>query len=811
MDAPHDPDPLLPLTLTTLIGRESDLATLGDWLADSETRLVTILGVGGIGKTRLALEAARRALPSFEDGARFVELGSLRDAGLVPETILRSVAQDAADLDSAEGALVASLRQHNQLLVLDCFEHLLDALPLVSRLLSTCPRLKVLATSRERLRLSGARELWLLPLALPETGVAVSPADALASPSVKLFVERARASVPALDVTPENAGVIAAICQRLDGLPLAIELAASRCTHLTPNALLPLLAQRLSMLVGGNLDAPPRHRTMRDSIAWSVDLLGQEEQRAFRRLGVLPGSFSLSAAAHVVAEDGEPEVLRALQFLASLVDKSLLLRDDSLDGEPRFVMLDTIREYALEQLAVTGDDRSAQLTHAVYVQQLASRLAATAPGSMEESLAVLEMEGAMASMRSALSFLRDSGLDDEHLSLLVSLARFWRIASRQPEGAQWLAEALATRDGALDAQTGLAFESLGLLYRDMGDYRSGWIAFERSLAAYEAAGDARGRSRAHNSLGALAIDRGDPKPGRFHNEAALAIQRERGDQWGIARSLHNLGWIAIEDGSPDEARRLFSQSVDLWSEAQDLDSMARALNSLGGLASMQEDFRAAITRYEEALEVLRGIGARSLVAESLVDLAAAHIGLREIPAAAGHLHEALSIYRRIGNRFRFAEAVEVSAALALLTHRFTLADRWLRCARRLRSQTGIAPAATWAARLAAWEAETQQTLAGSGEMDDEPVPMETLIDEPLRLADELRGHVAVLRSQPQRLSHREREVIELVAAGMTDQQIADALFISRRTASRHVAAILEKLEVPTRSAAAAVAIRDGLL
>lgn len=811
-DAPADFDNegTLPFSLTSLIGRESESADLKAWLAHPDVRLITILGMGGVGKTRLALEAAWQSHAAFADGARFVELGSLSRGDLAAETILRSVAPGTGEPIAAEAALIASLRDRNLLLVLDCFERILDASPLISRLLSACPRLTVLATSRERLRLSGARELWLAPLPLPEPGAAGTPEEALASPSVRLFIERARAAAPAISVGPEHAGVITAICQRLDGLPLAIELAASRSAHLAPNALLPLLAQRLSLLVDGTLDAPPRHRTMRDSIAWSVDLLDEGERRAFRRLAVLPGSITVSAAGQVIGEERTTGALRTLHTLSSLVDKSLLLRDDSLGDEPRFAMLDTIREYALEQLAECGESRSANLALVAYIRGLAGKLATTKPGSMEESLAVLALESSIASVRSALTTLREFEMSDELSALLVALARYWRIASRQPEGAAWLARTLDAGSAPQGALTGIAFESLGLLYRDMGDYRAAWDAFELALAAYEAADDATGRSRAHNSLGAIAIDRGNAEPGRFHNLAALDIQRTNRDQWGIARSLHNLGWIAIEDGDADEARRLFGEAVSLWRDVEDLDSMARALNSLGGLASMLGDFRGACRWYQEALGVLRSIGARSLVAESLVDLAASCVGLRDKPAAAGHLGEALGIYRRIGNRFRFAEAIEVSAALALMAHRFTLADRWLRSARLLRIRTGIVPAVTWAERLTEWERQTKQTLGGSSEETD-PVPVETLIGELLNFIEALRGEDESRSTQLQRLSRREREVIGLIAQGMTDQQIADVLFISRRTASRHVAAILQKLEVPARSAAAAVAIRDGLV
>ncbi|CAN5818717.1 hypothetical protein BH20CHL4_BH20CHL4_12010 [soil metagenome] len=805
-------DSSLPRVLTSLVGREDEVAELDRLLAQPSTRLVTILGPGGIGKTRLAMGAAHRALPRFADGARFVEFGSLQGPHLVLDALLRTLVPSASEVDADEAQLFSALRDRNQLLVLDCWDRVIEAAPVVARLLTSSPQITVLATSRERLRLAGEYEFHLVPLQLPASGAAVGPQDALGSPAVQLFVERVQLVDPDLMVTDDNAAVLAAICQRLEGLPLAIELAASRCAHVSPSSLLPLLATRLPLLVGGPRESPARHRTMRDAIGWSAELLTPEEQAAFRRLGVIAGPFSLAVATTVLGESDEDAPAGALTMLSSLIDKSLLQRADSLDGVPYFSMLDTIREYAAEQLREVGEEADAYRAYTGHIRRLADALAATPGGSLEESVAVLRLEAEIAGVRTALSRVpREANIDDL-LSLLVSLSRYWRIASRQSEGLNWYASVLPDTGERITSDAARALEAYGYLLRDMGDYRAALPVFERSLHAYEQLSDPTGISRAHNCVGAITLDLGDRDRGRYHNQTALAIQELHDDRWGIARSRHNLGWIAILDGLPERARQLFEQSVSLWESEMDLDSEARAINSLGALASMQEAYPRAIEHYTRCTAMLRKIGAGSLLAESLTVLAAAQLGDGQIPAAARTLRESLAIYQRIGSRFRFAEAIETGAALALAANRNALAQRWLQSSAAIRQHTGIPPLVTWADRLAGWQTVASRVVATRFDRSATlPDSNEQLLSEVMALTEELAARGDSVTYTQSVLSRREREIIQLVATGMSDQAIANTLFISRKTASHHVSSILMKLDVSSRAAAAAIAVRDGLV
>ncbi|MDX1530072.1 MAG: protein kinase, partial [Rhodothermales bacterium] len=425
--APARASSALPAPLTSFVGREVEVERLGRLL--EAARLVTLTGPAGTGKTRLAVEAARRIEHGFADGAAFVPLAPVRDPALVPSALAQALGVEASG-PALPDALADALRGCELLLVLDNFEQVTAAAPAVGALLGACPRLRVLATSRVPLRLSGEREAPVPPLAVPEPEATPDPDGLLAHAAVRLFVERAQAVDPAFALTPENAAAVAALCARLDGLPLAIELAAARTKLFAPAALLARLGHRLDLLANRMHDRPARHHTLRQALAWSYDLLGPEEQRLYRRLGVFRGGCTIEAAEAVAGLDGADDVLDGL---AALVDHSLLRTTTGADGEPRFEMLETVRTFALERLAEAGERAEAQGAHAHHVLDLAERAAPELTGA-EQGTWLDRLDAEHDNLRAALDAAEADGDTGLGLRLGTALWRFWLVRGHLAEG-----------------------------------------------------------------------------------------------------------------------------------------------------------------------------------------------------------------------------------------------------------------------------------------------------------------------------------------------------------------------------------------
>ena len=515
----------LPPQLTPFIGREALVAEIRDRLAQPAVRLLTLTGPGGAGKTRLALQVAAEELGAYRDGVWFVQLAPVASVTLVAATIAGALGVRESPAETIESSLRAYLRPRQLLLLLDNFEHVVDASPLVSDLLSSSPEIRVLVTSRAPLHLSGEYELPVPPLALPSSEGTLRLDDALASEAVRLFVDRARAVQNHFEVTEENVEAIVAICRRLDGLPLAIELAASRVRLLPPKAILARLDSRLTLLTGGGRDLPERQQTLRGAIAWSHDLLEPAQQTLFRRLAVFAGGWTIDAAEAVAGFGADPP-LPVFDGLDALHDTSLIRAQEGIGADaradPRFAMLQTIQEFASEQLATSGELGQAKEAHASWFLELALSAEPHLPGPSAVSW-LDRLESEHDNLRGALDWLRTQGDAERAVTLAAALWRFWWLRGHIAEGRFELETALAVTSPMASAARNSALDGAGVLAETQGDY-----------------------------------DRAEA----LHREA-LTISRDRGDRTGIARALGNLGVVAFDRGEDDQATALLEESLAL--------------------------------------------------------------------------------------------------------------------------------------------------------------------------------------------------------------------------------------------------------
>jgi predicted ATPase/DNA-binding CsgD family transcriptional regulator len=875
-----------------------------------------LTGPGGVGKSRLAIELAERVVDAFPDGVWFVPLAAVAEPDRLVPAIAHALGLRESGDQPVEEMLSAHLADRDLLLILDNFEQLVDAAPLVPRVLSAGPGVKALVTSRLALRLGGEFEFPVAPLSPPKASRGVekpgalwasrgvdgsrldsSPARSLASDAVALFVERARAVRGDFALTEENAGAVAEIVRRLDGLPLAIELAAARTKILSPQALLARLANRLQVLTGGARDLPARQRTLRDTVAWSYDLLTPEEQTLFRRLAVFTDGFTIEAAEAVaegqaergVASEAEarggqgragpgsasPQPLAAspssvLDSLAALVDHSLLVQDHGSGEESRFRMLETIRDYGLEQVAADGEEVAARQAHLSFFADLATAGAAGVAGSRQGNW-LDRLESDHENLLSALGWAIANEERTLAQQLAGSLWRFWVIRGYLHEGRSWLDRVVGGPPGAETPPSGplaLALNAAGMLAESQGDYPAALAFHQSSLAVARALGDERGVASSLNNLGNVAHDQGDYATARRRHEEALAISRSLDDRRGIARSFANLGVTALYEGRWDDSAEALAAALPLLEELGDRHAQGIVVNNLGVLASRRGDWAEAIRRNEQALELRRQLNDPIGIASALANLSEARIALGEVEAAAPLIDEAVQLFRAGGDRralgtaihnratLRFAEGQDAAAvadhaesgalfrevgdraALAETLEGLAevaaaqgqpaqgeLAARTFGAAAALRDALGAAAseperdaiAATLTAlrdRLGpsifdrAWSAgqATAPDAALSAALAVELVP-----DRPRTPKRTPAPISPAPTAHPAGLTARELEVLCLLAAGRSTDEIADALFISRRTATTHVGNLLGKLGVGTRAAAVAYAYQHGII
>jgi non-specific serine/threonine protein kinase len=573
---------------------------------------------------------AREVADNFPDGVAFVALGALTDPALVPEAIARALVVPQVAGTPPLDALATALRGRRLLLVLDNFEHLTGASADVATLLMACPTLLALVTSRAPLHVRGEQEYRVPPLALPELGSGANPDLALAADAVRLFVARAAAVQPNFTLTPANATAVVEICRRLDGLPLAIELAAARIRLLSPATLLARLDRTLPLLADGPRDLPARQRTMRDAIAWSHDLLAPEERVTFARLAVFGGGGTLAACEAICADDSD-ETLAVLEHLTALLHNNLLVQGRAGDGEdpagdPRFRMLEPIREYAAEQLAARGEADALHRRHAEYYLNLA------AVARADQSAWLRQIEAEHDNLRGALRWALAPGADGLRtglgLRLSIALWWFWEVRGHLTEGRSWLARALAVATGVPPQRRAEALIGSGTLAMRQGDYASADTSFAECLDLWRRLGHDDGIARVLTTLGEVALRRGDHARASGLLEESLTLKRALGDQSGIAESLNIAGLVARDRGDFGHAWVLFEESLALMRALDRPWGTIVALSNLGHLALRQGDDARATALLHECLPLSRELGARWSIAYCLEGLAgvAAHRG-----------------------------------------------------------------------------------------------------------------------------------------------------------------------------------------
>jgi predicted ATPase/class 3 adenylate cyclase len=651
----------LPTQLTSFVGRRREVAAIRELLARPEVRLLTLSGPGGTGKTRLAVQIAGQLAGAFPDGVCFAPLASVSDPELVLPTIAQALGVRGAKGGSLLDSVAEQVGDRRQLLVVDNFEQVLAAAPVVVELLAACLQLEVLVTSRAALQVSGEHAYPVPPLSLPNHTHAAVPDEVTSSEAVRLFVERAQAADPEFAVTDANAPVLAEICRRLDGLPLAIELAAARSRLLPPQALLARLESRLRLLRGGSRDLPTRQQTLRATIDWSYALLEADQQTLLARLAVFAGGCMLEAAEVVCDLNGGLDVLAGLE---ALVNKNLLQPRDDVEGERRVVLLETMREYAQERLSERDETETVARRHADYFLQLAEQaepeLLGPRQGAWYERL-----EADLDNFRAALAWLLAHEDAEAAARLAATLMPLWWSRGHSSEGLRWLDAALERRGSlASPALAKALFAKASLLLETGGRLGQADRLLEESLALFRMLKDTSWTVRALSVLGWAMRRAGETDRGLALQEQAVALGREQTDRWSLALALNNLGFSLLRTGDHTRARLVLDESLVLFRALGEPEGTAFTLDGLALLALAEGDGARASTLLKEALALARKIGHVSAIAAFLADFGTVALYQGDGRLAATLFQEALGFAMQLQDEFLTGECLWGMAAVA---------------------------------------------------------------------------------------------------------------------------------------------------
>ncbi len=765
----------LPAELTSFVGRERELADVAQLLAG--TRLLTLIGAGGCGKTRLALQAADEVLQEYPDGVWLVELESLSDPGLVPQAVASTLGVAEQPGRSATESLARYLKPRTVLLLMDNCEQLVSGCAiLVDTLLRRCADLRILATSREGLRIAGELTYLVPSLSLPDPHAHPTAERVMQSGAVRLFAERASFHQPGFSVTDVNAPAVVRVCHRLDGMPLAIELAAARIRALTVEQISSRLDDRFRLLTGGSRAALPRHQTLRAAVDWSYDLLSEPERTLWRRVSVFAGGWT-AVAAESICPGGGVEAADVLDLLMRLVDKSLVLVDVH-SREARYRLSETVRQYGRNKLWDSGESVDVQDRHLDWYMRLAEQAEVELRGPGQVAwLDQLEIE--QDNLRQALewSHMKGDGAESE-LRLAGALRWFWFIRGHWSEGRAWLERALTRKSEAPGSEAARALLGAAMLARFQGDLGQARAWCEDGLAMSRNLGDKESLAWFLVWLGALKLHEGHYGRAAILFEESLIPSRELGDKALISTALADLGVVARIQGDLDRADSRFSESLIFSREGGDTWRAAMSLHGLGKVAFRRGDYMAAGEFYTESL----------------------------------------ALSKRVRDKWITDDCIEGLAAVASSQGRHRQASRLLGAADALREMLGYQPLAD---ELADHDACVAAAQAGLGESafaaawaEGRAMTLEQAIDIALLPdADRVPATASALpraRDDADPLTPREREVAVLIADGKTNREIAALLVIAERTADTHVQHILNKLGVRSRAQIAAWAVDHGL-
>ena len=861
----------LPAPLTPLIGREQEVLAVCALLQRQDVRLVTLTGTGGIGKTRLSLEVASELLRAFSDGVYFIPLASIVDPALVIPTIAHELGMTHRYAGRQQPVaehmdyLKTTLREKRCLLLLDNFEQVVSAAPDMAELLTACPHLKMLVTSRAVLHLQGEHAFPVPPLALPEGTSPLPVIDLTQYSAIALFLQRALAIKPDFDVTTANVQTIVAICRRLDGLPLAIELAAARIKLLPLQALLQRMIRPLAILTGGTQNAPERQQTLRNTIAWSYHLLNAVDQQLFRRISVFAGGCTLDAIeALYISYPDRTELV--LDGVTSLIDKSLLQQTGQGD-EPRLVMLETIREYALEMLSANGEEQMARYAHTAYYLSLAEE-SERELGGPNQAIWLERLEREHDNLRAAMEWSLKRGENaaeaERHMELALrlggALRRFWQMHGHLSEGQIFLERALSASKG-IEVSTRARAKALiaaGTLASTQNDFDRTETYCRQSLALFRELGDQQGIALSLYLLSVVPLMKGDSVAARSLTQEALALFREMGDRERIAWSLSTLGFMDAQVGKYDSARSHYEESLAVHRELGDKRGIAltllrlaqllfvsqgdqEALRSLldeglalftelgekegiancyflsGELALSQGESAAARLQIETSITLYREIGQRRALAESFAILARVVRAQGEKAAARSIYEESLAIARELNHTPLIASCLEGLADVVSSQGQFRWAAQLLGAAEPLREAIGVPipliDRANYERQVAAVRSSLgEHDFAASWSEGRAMTPEQALAAQGRsRSSASITAAAIPSPTYPAGLTAREVQVLCLLAGGLTNREIARELSLSEKTVAHHLTHIFNKTNSENRAAAAAFAIRQGLV